>query len=118
MGVIREPVRFRIESGFVREITGGGQAAFLANLLAEQNDKWVYNVAQFAIGLNLECRDFTGEMLNDEGVNGTIHIGIGTSANLGGGVQAKTHFDAIIREPSVWLDDEPVITGGEIVVRA
>ncbi len=115
VGVIREPVNFRIESGIVEEITGGEQAAFLSNLLAEQNDKWVYNIAQFAIGLNPECKDFTGEMLNDEGVNGTIHIGIGTSANLGGGVQAKTHFDAIIREPSVWFDDEPIIVDGDIV---
>ena len=41
------------------------------------------------MGLNPECKDFTGEMLNDEGVNGTIHIGVGTSANLGGDVQAQ-----------------------------
>ena len=68
--------------------------------------------------MNPECREFTGEMLNDEGVNGTIHIGIGTSANLGGAVQAKTHFDAIIRKPSVWFDDEPIIEAGDIVAVA
>ena len=118
VGVIEEPVTFRIEDGFVREITGGRQADFLKKLLAAQNDKWVYNVAQFAMGLNPECKDFTGEMLNDEGVNGTIHIGIGTSANLGGDVQAKTHFDAIIRAPSVWFDGEAIIRNGEILVNA
>ncbi len=114
VGVIREPVTFHIEEGFVRKISGGEQAAFLRDLLARQEDEWVYNIAQFAIGLNPECSEFTGEMLNDEGVNGTIHIGIGTSANLGGGVQAKTHFDAIIRAPTVWLDGEAIIEGGEI----
>jgi leucyl aminopeptidase (aminopeptidase T) len=100
----------------VRSIEGGNQAGFLRDLLARQNDKWVYNIAQFAIGLNPECREFTGEMLNDEGVNGTIHIGIGTSSSLGGVVQAKTHFDAIIRKPSVWLDSEEVIRDGEILL--
>jgi leucyl aminopeptidase (aminopeptidase T) len=55
-------------------------------------------------------------MLNDEGVNGTIHIGVGTSSNLGGTVQAKTHFDAIIREPTVWLDEQMIIEGGEILL--
>jgi leucyl aminopeptidase (aminopeptidase T) len=75
----------------------------------------VYNIAQFAIGLNPDCKEFTGEMLNDEGVNGTIHIGIGTSSSLGGTVQAKTHFDAIIREPSVWFDGEAILRGGEIL---
>jgi leucyl aminopeptidase (aminopeptidase T) len=55
-------------------------------------------------------------MLNDEGVNGTIHFGIGTSANLGGGIRAKTHFDVIIRNPSVWFDGKPIIEAGEIMV--
>ncbi len=106
IGVIREPIVCRIRDGFVIEIEGGEQAAFLNSLLARQRDRYVYNIAQFAIGLNPECRRFTGEMLNDEGVNGTIHIGIGTSANLGGTVQAKTHFDAIIQSPTVWLDGD------------
>ncbi|MBI1725388.1 MAG: aminopeptidase [Candidatus Tectomicrobia bacterium] len=118
VGVVREPVRFAIGGGFVRRIEGGEQAAFLRDLLAAQADEWVYNIAQFAIGLNPECRDFTGEMLNDEGVNGTIHIGIGTSASLGGEVQAKTHFDAIIRRPTVWLDGEAVLRDGELRVPA
>ena len=106
IGVIREPIVCRIRDGFVIEIEGGEPAAFLNSLLARQRDRYVYNIAQFAIGLNPECRRFTGEMLNDEGVNGTIHIGIGTSANLGGTVQAKTHFDAIIQSPTVWLDGD------------
>ena len=116
VGVMREPARFVIQGGFVRRIEGGEQAAFLRELLAAQEDEWVYNIAQFAIGLNPECRDFTGEMLNDEGVNGTIHIGIGTSANLGGDVQAKTHFDAIIRRPTVWLDGEVILMDGEFQI--
>ncbi len=115
IGVMREAARFIIRDGFVIAIEGGDQAAFLRDLLAAQDDRWVYNVAQFAIGLNPECTDFTGEMLNDEGVNGTIHIGVGTSSNLGGSVQAKTHFDAIIREPTVWLDGEMVIGAGTLV---
>ena len=110
------PVTFRISEGFVTRIEGGDQAAFLAELLARQDDPWVYNLAQFAFGLNPACTGFTGEMLNDEGVNGTVHIGIGTSANLGGSVSAKTHFDAIARAPTVWIDDEPVLSDGEILV--
>jgi leucyl aminopeptidase (aminopeptidase T) len=116
VGPVREPVTFRISRGFVTEIEGGGQAEFLADLLARQDDPWVYNLAQFAFGLNPACTEFTGEMLNDEGVNGTVHIGIGTSANLGGAVSAKTHFDAVAREPTVWIDGEVVVEAGEIVL--
>ena len=118
VGVIKEPVTLRIEAGFVREISGGRQADFLRRLLASQNDEWVYNVAQFAMGLNPKCRDFTVEMLNDEGVNGTIHIGIGTSANLGGNVRAKTHFDAIVQAPSVWFDGKLIVQDGDILPNA
>jgi 2,5-dihydroxypyridine 5,6-dioxygenase len=114
VGVVREPVTFTVEQGFVTALEGGEQARFLDDLLTAQNDRWVYNVAQFAFGLNPACTDFTGEMLNDEGVNGTAHLGIGTSANLGGAVQAKTHFDAIMRAPTVWIDDEVVVRDGVV----
>jgi len=116
VGVTREPVTFRIEAGFVTRIAGGEQARFLDDLLAAQDDEWVYNLAQFAFGLNPACVEFTGEMLNDEGVNGTVHIGIGTSANLGGTVSARTHFDAICRDPTVWIDDEVVLRNGAIEI--
>ena len=101
---------------FVDEVEGGIQARSLSELLAAQGDRWVYNVAQFAFGLNPDCTEFTGEMLNDEGVDGTVHVGVGTSANLGGNVSAKTHFDAIIREPTVWIDDEIVVRKGGVLV--
>ena len=116
VGVIREPVTFRVEAGFVSSIEGGEQARLLDDLLAAQDDEWVYNLAQFAFGLNPDCVEFTGEMLNDEGINGTVHVGIGTSANLGGTISAKTHFDAICREPTVWIDDEVVVRDGTLEV--
>jgi leucyl aminopeptidase (aminopeptidase T) len=116
VGVITDPVTFEIEEGSVKSIDGGDQAAFLDELLAQQDDPSVYNVAQFAFGLNPDCTDFTGEMLNDEGVNGTVHLGVGTSANLGGDVTAKTHFDAIIRSPTAWIDDEVVVRDGVVEV--
>jgi leucyl aminopeptidase (aminopeptidase T) len=116
VGVVHDPVVFTMEAGFVTSIEGGEQSRFLADLLATQDDPWVYNVAQFAFGLNPDCTEFTGEMLNDEGVDGTVHVGIGTSANLGGTVSAKTHFDAIIREPTVWIDQKAVVQKGEVLV--
>ena len=118
VGVTREAVTFRIEEGFVVATEGGEQARFLAALLAAQDDRWVYNLAQFAFGLNPDCVEFTGEMLNDEGVDGTVHIGIGTSANLGGTVSAKTHFDAICRDPTVRIDDGVVVRSGTVELEA
>ncbi|MBW1699434.1 MAG: hypothetical protein JRK26_21890 [Deltaproteobacteria bacterium] len=55
-------------------------------------------------------------MLNDEGVLGTIHIGIGTSSNLGGSTKAKTHFDVIIQRPTVFLDETPLLEDGALLI--
>ena len=116
IGVIEEPIVFAVEQGFVTEITGGRQADFIRRLLAAQNDRFVYNIAQFAVGLNPMCRELTGVMLNDEGVCGTIHIGIGTSSNLGGVTKAATHFDVIVRSPTVVFDDKIVLENGELKI--
>ncbi len=115
VGPIGEPVTFRISEGFVTDSESGDQAEFLAELPARQDDPWVYNLAKFAFGLNSACTEFAGETLNNEGVNGTVHIGIGTSANRGGTVFATTHVDAINRGPIVWIDEEPVLFEGEIL---
>ncbi len=101
--------------GTIRFLYGGAQAQVISNLMAAQNDKFVYNIAQFAIGLNPLCTELTGVMLNDEGVLGTIHIGIGTSSNLGGSTKASTHYDVIIPNPFVFLDGEILIKDGKLV---
>ena len=114
IGVLTEPITFKVKDGFVCEITGGIQAQTIRNIMAEQNDKFVYNIAQFAIGLNPLCTELTGIMLNDEGVLGTIHMGIGTSSNLGGTTKATTHFDVIICNPDVMFDEKIVLENGEL----
>jgi hypothetical protein len=38
----------------------------------------------------------SGLTLDDEGVYGTAHIGIGTSIVLGGEIMASMHFDAVM----------------------
>ena len=85
-------------------------------LLIDNYDSFVYNIAQFAVGLNPMCKELSGVMLNDEGVLGTIHIGIGTSSNLGGSTKAATHFDVIIRNPTVVFDEKIIIKNGELKI--
>jgi leucyl aminopeptidase (aminopeptidase T) len=114
IGVLDEPVVFKVKDGFVCDITGGIQAKTISDLMASQNDRYVYNIAQFAIGLNPLCTELTGIMLNDEGVLGTAHIGIGTSSNLGGHTKAATHFDVIMRDATVSIDGNLIMENGEL----
>lgn len=49
--------------------------------LEAKNDPNDYNIAEMGVGFNPQCR-FMGFMLEDEGVFGSAHIGMGTSITL------------------------------------
>ncbi|HZK67629.1 MAG TPA: leucyl aminopeptidase, partial [Chloroflexota bacterium] len=97
------------------DIQGGDpeQVARLKGAWEAQADPNVYNVAEMGIGMNPNCR-FTGIMLEDEGVLGSIHIGTGTNITLGGTVKAKSHYDLIMSKPTLDLDGDVLIQDGEL----
>lgn len=111
IGVLEEPVTFKIENGRIVDISGGYQARVLAENLASKNDPNVYNLAEHGVGLNPNCR-FCGFMLEDEGVYGSCHIGIGTSVNLGGTVKAACHYDAILKNGTIVADGKLLMENG------
>ncbi len=115
LGVLREPVRLEVKRGMIAGITGGEQGKRLEELLRERGNLEVYNVAQLAVGLNPECRQLTGQLTNDHGALGTVHIGIGTSENLGGRTRAGLHFDGIMRRPTLRLDGTLILDDGRLV---
>lgn len=112
VGVLREPVRYEVTNGRIEKITGGAQAEQISDVMKNCNNDAVYNIAQLAFGLNPECK-MKGVMLDDEGVYGTAHIGIGTSTLLGGEIKAPGHYDAIMWRPTLRLDDKVVLEDGE-----
>ena len=115
LGIIREPIRIRVQKGLVTRIEGGRQADILAGILRDLDDSNVYNIAELGIGLN-PCSSVTGSMMEDEGAYGTSHIGIGTNLDFEGQVVAKTHLDLIMHRSSMVLDGQPLQTDGELVL--
>jgi leucyl aminopeptidase (aminopeptidase T) len=116
MGVVDAPVVVEVRGGNIVKISGGRHADILRRIWERQADPTVYNIAQLAVGLNPECTPFTGVWLNDHGAYGTVHIGIGTSANLGGTTQASLHFDGMMYQPTLRLDDRVIVEDGEVIV--
>lgn len=115
IGVLSEPVRCEVAEGFITTMEGGPQADALRTALDAHADRNCYNVAELGVGLNPNAR-LTGQMLDDEGVLGTIHIGIGTSYTLGGDVVAPTHYDLLMWEPTIEVDATVVQRGKEILL--
>jgi len=111
IGVLNEPVVATVEKGMIAKIEGGAQARQLAADLKSRKDPQVYNIAELGVGLNPKSV-MQGIMLEDEGVFGTVHIGIGTNVTLGGNVKAAIHYDLIMWQPTIELDGRTVLQKG------
>lgn len=113
IGVLETSVEMDVTNGSVTNIRGGREAEKIRRVWAEHDDPAVYNIAQLAVGMNPECEEFNGWFSNDHGRYGNVHVGIGTSSNLGGTTRAPVHFDAMMAEPTLVLDGETVVKDGE-----
>ncbi len=113
IGILKEPVVCTMEDGYITKMEGGPEADRLRVYLSSFGDRNCFNVAELGVGLNPNAR-LTGEMLEDEGVLGTIHIGIGTSHTLGGEIVAPTHYDLLMWEPTIEVDGRVIQRDKEI----
>lgn len=114
LGRLQAPVKCTVEKGNIVKVEGGHEADMIRKVWAEMGDAGVYNIAQLAIGLNPAIPMLTGVWAQDHGAFGTVHIGIGTSANLGGTTKAACHFDGMMYRPTLKLDGRTVLDGGEL----
>lgn len=103
IGVLKQAVTCIVKDGYIVSIQGGKQAKILEEQLVRLNDRNCFNVAELGVGLNPNA-NLTGNMLEDEGVLGTIHIGIGTSITLGGEISAPSHYDLLMWAPVLNID--------------
>jgi len=113
IGLLEEPIHVIVKKGFITDIQGGFQADILKKDLEAKNDPNVYNIAELGVGLNPKSR-MTGIMLDDEGVLGSCHIGIGTNLTLGGTLKAAIHYDLVLWNPTIILDETIVIEKGQL----
>jgi len=114
IGILEEPVVCTMEDGYITGMEGGAEANRLLAYLSSFGDHNCFNVAELGVGLNPNAR-LTGEMLEDEGVLGTIHIGIGTSFTLGGEIVAPTHYDLLMWEPTIEVDGRVIQRDKEVL---
>jgi leucyl aminopeptidase (aminopeptidase T) len=114
LGRLQAPVVCTVKKGNIVKVEGGHEADMIRKVWAEMGDAGVYNIAQLAIGLNPAIYMLTGVWAQDHGAFGTVHIGIGTSANLGGATKAACHFDGMMYRPTLRLDGRTVLEGGEL----
>lgn len=113
VGLLDTPTELTIRDGHLTETTGP-QGATLIELLSEHGADGT-NVAELGIGTNEEAI-LTGNVLEDEKILGTAHVAFGASAAIGGTVQVPVHLDCVLLEPTVEVDGEAIVAGGELLV--
>ena len=106
-GVLDEPVRITVEQGRAASIEGGAGAEKIRAALQAANDDAVYQLAEFAFGLNPNAL-IRGVIVEDEGVAGTGHVALGSNIHFGGTNAAPLHLDFVFRDPTLWLDSARV----------
>jgi len=116
--LIREPIRCRVEAGFVTSIEGGSEAEALraavaegeeaarrlersGALLPEKAEAYVRNarsIGELGIGLNPKA-EVVGNMLEDEKAFRTCHFAIGS--NYDDDAPALIHLDGLVSRPTI-----------------
>ncbi len=113
IGLVESPVRLSVEGGHLIGATGDEGARLMELLTPHGPDG--SNVAELGIGTNEEAI-LTGNILEDEKIFGTAHVAFGASAGIGGTVQVPVHLDVVVKEPTVEIDGEAILGGGELLI--
>jgi len=118
IGLLSEPVTWKVKNGKVYEITGGREADQLKNYLEKHGDENSLYIGEFSIGLNYEARS-VGNNIEDKQVYGSVHIAIGSGVTNYPYYTAKyhsvTHIDGLMLKPTVLVDGKPLVENGEII---
>ncbi|MGV1048164.1 MAG: aminopeptidase [Solirubrobacterales bacterium] len=113
VGLLDTPVSLTVRAGHLTDTTGSEGAALMELLSVHGPDGT--NVAELGIGTNEEAI-LTGNILEDEKILGTAHVAFGASAAIGGTVQVPVHLDCVLLEPTVEIDGETIVSGGDLLV--
>lgn len=113
VGLLDTPTSLTVREGHLTDATGSDGQELLDLLTVHGRDGT--NVAELGIGTNEEAI-LTGNILEDEKILGTCHVAFGASAAIGGTVQVPVHLDCVVLEPTVEIDGEAIVSGGELVV--
>lgn len=117
-GVIVKDVKLSFEDGKVVQASAGHREDYLLELINADNGSRY--LGEFALGMNDQIDRFTGNILFDEKIGGTIHLALGAGyPETGSRNQSMVHWDMIcdLREDSeIHVDGSLVYQNGSFLV--
>jgi aminopeptidase len=113
-----EGVRLEFEAGRVVDATARHNEDFLIKTL--DTDPGARVLGELGIGTNYGITGFTGEILLDEKIGGTIHLALGASYPESGGVnESAVHWDMVCdlrKGGRITVDGDVLMEDGKLVV--
>jgi aminopeptidase len=110
-------IRLEFHQGEVIRASASKGEAVLREALA--SDPGARRIGEFGVGVNTGIDRFTGDVVFDEKIAGTIHVALGRAyAECGGTNQSALHWDLVkdLRtEGAIELDGQTIIVAGEFV---
>jgi aminopeptidase len=107
--MLENPVTIDIKKGYAVRIAGTKEIAKQISKRGKEGR----NIAEVGIGMNPKAK-IIGNVLEDEKVKGTVHVG--DNSTFGGKCKAGIHIDGIIKNPTLFADDELIMKNGKLVV--
>ena len=119
---VQTPVEITIERGRIVDIRGQLDADLLSEYMRSFRDEKAYGIAHIGWGLNQNARwsflatDRRGLGMHGRSFYGNVLFSTGPNQEFGGGSATQCHVDIPMRNCSLFLDDEPIVVDGDIVV--
>jgi 2,5-dihydroxypyridine 5,6-dioxygenase len=119
---VRTPIELTIEAGKIIDIRGELDADLLAGYMAQFNDPDAYGISHIGWGMletaqwSLLAHDRRGIGMHGRSFYGNVLFSTGPNGELGGPNKTLCHVDMPMRNCTLYLDDEPVVVDGDIVV--
>jgi 2,5-dihydroxypyridine 5,6-dioxygenase len=119
----RDPIEITIEGGLIQDIRGEGiDAALLKDYMDGFDDPKARGISHIGWGLMKEARwsslatDTRSIQMETRSFFGNVLFSTGPNQELGGSNDTQCHFDIPMRNCTLYLDDEPIVVDGDVVV--
>ncbi|MEA2517456.1 MAG: aminopeptidase [Actinomycetota bacterium] len=113
-----EDIRLEFENGKVVDARAGKNEKFLIETL--DTDEGSRTLGELGIGTNYGIQEFTGEILLDEKIGGTVHLALGASYPESGGLNdSAIHWDMVCdlrKGGRITVDGDVLMEDGKLLV--
>jgi aminopeptidase len=114
-GITHNDIVLTFKDGKAIEAHSSNTGALNAELDSDEQARYT---GEFAFGVNPYIKKPMGDILFDEKIAGSIHIAMGNCYDdCPNGNKSQIHWDLILRDPDVYMDDKLVRKGGKFLLK-